>query len=307
MNVPFRSVAVRTAIPTLVINAGAGIPLEPLTQSLQIAQGIANDNSAIGCRHFHRRFLQCVGNRVIDENRSIFSILKLCTELVSGISVCAFGHDEKENDPHRWAEGRKECLPHTDVMALQRIEGCSDREAVDRFTFDTRWKYAAGGLSFDYPGVVHTVLVDMRARPAASAAPDRIFEVTLQAAKSAGLAGRKRVLDSTPLYDAVATMDTVTLLRSGIRGLLKAADKELEARLRAALTREDDYASAGKLSARGMTPRPAGSSWMRLTLFQESYRSVVAIKSCPVKVPQSERGTTVWPNSKIRAVLISAS
>jgi len=51
------------------------------------------------------------------------------------------------------------------VMVLQRIEGCSDREATDRFCFDARWKYAAGGLDFDYPGFVHTVLVDMRARP----------------------------------------------------------------------------------------------------------------------------------------------
>src|SRR3954454_14351168 len=31
------------------------------------------------------------------------------------------------------------------VMVLQRLEGLSDREAVDRFTFDVRWKYAAGG------------------------------------------------------------------------------------------------------------------------------------------------------------------
>lgn len=132
------------------------------------------------------------------------------------------------------------------VMVLQRIEGCSDREAVDRFSFDARWKYAAGGLDFDYPGFVHTVLVDMRARLAASEDPERIFQVTLEAARAAGLVGRKRVLDSTPLYDAVATMDTVTLLRSGIRGLLKVADAELEARLRAALTRDDDYAGAGK-------------------------------------------------------------
>jgi len=50
------------------------------------------------------------------------------------------------------------------VMVLQRLEGCSDREAVDRFAYDLRWKYAAGGLDFDYPGFVHTVLVDMRAR-----------------------------------------------------------------------------------------------------------------------------------------------
>ncbi|MEO6531175.1 MAG: transposase [Specibacter sp.] len=132
------------------------------------------------------------------------------------------------------------------VMVLQRIEGCSDREAVDRFAFDARWKYAAGGLDFDYPGFVHTVLVDMRARLAASEAPDRIFQVTLEAARAAGLVGRKRVLDSTPLYDAVATMDTVTLLRSGIRGLLKVADAALEAGLRAVLIRDDDYATAGK-------------------------------------------------------------
>ena len=50
------------------------------------------------------------------------------------------------------------------VIVLQRIEGLSDREAVDRFSFDARWKYAAGGLAFGYPGFVHMVLVDMRAR-----------------------------------------------------------------------------------------------------------------------------------------------
>jgi Transposase domain (DUF772) len=132
------------------------------------------------------------------------------------------------------------------VMVLQRIEGLSDREAVERFAFDARCKYAAGGLDFDYPGFVHTVLVDMRARLARSGRPNRIFEVTLQAAKAAGLVGRKRVLDSTPLYDAVATMDTVTLIRSAIRGLLQVADGELEAKLRARLSGDDDYARAGK-------------------------------------------------------------
>ena len=108
------------------------------------------------------------------------------------------------------------------VMVLQRFEGLSDREAVDHFKFDLRWKYAAGGLCFDYPGFVHTVLVDMRARLRGSARPDRIFEVVLDVAKAAGLVGRKRVLDSTALYDAVATQDTVTMLRSSIRALLKA-------------------------------------------------------------------------------------
>ena len=132
------------------------------------------------------------------------------------------------------------------VMVLQRIEGLSDREAVDRFSFDARWKYAAGGLDFDYPGFVHTVLVDMRARLAASDNPDRIFKVTLAAAKRAGLVGRRRVLDSTPIYDAVATMDTVTLIRSAVRGLLRVAGADLAARLRLVLERDDDYAAAGK-------------------------------------------------------------
>jgi len=134
------------------------------------------------------------------------------------------------------------------VMVLQRIDGLSDREAVERFTFDARWKYAAGGLPFDAPGFAHTVLVDMRARLARSDRPNRIFERTLEIAKAAGLVGVRRVLDSTPLYDAVATMDTVTLVRSAIRGVLVSAD-EREPGLRAVLRRDDDYRTSGKPAA----------------------------------------------------------
>jgi hypothetical protein len=45
-------------------------------------------------------------------------------------------------------EGRRSVLPMivAVVMVLQRLEGLSDREAADRFAFDVRWKYAAGGL-----------------------------------------------------------------------------------------------------------------------------------------------------------------
>jgi len=66
------------------------------------------------------------------------------------------------------------------VMVLQRLEGLSDREAVDRYTFDARWRYAAGVGGHDAGGwdrFAHTVLVDMRARLRRSARPDRIFEV----------------------------------------------------------------------------------------------------------------------------------
>jgi hypothetical protein len=132
------------------------------------------------------------------------------------------------------------------VMVLQRLEGLSDREAVERFAFDVRWKFAAGGLDFDHPGFVHTVLVDMRARLAASARPNRIFERTVQVAASAGLVGRRRVLDSAPIYDAVATQDTITLIRSAIRGLLRAVDHLLRAELRAVLSSGDAYTDTAK-------------------------------------------------------------
>jgi hypothetical protein len=132
------------------------------------------------------------------------------------------------------------------VMVLQRLFGLSDREAVEAFEFDARWKYACGGLDFDYPGFVHTVLVDMRARLDRSERPRRIFEVSLDAARRAGIVSAKRVLDSTPLYDAVATQDTVTMIRSAIRQLLASVDAVLEAELRAVLGRDDDYASGGK-------------------------------------------------------------
>lgn len=134
------------------------------------------------------------------------------------------------------------------VMVLQRLEGLSDREAVDRITFDLRWKYAAGGLDFDYAGFVHTVLVDMRARLRRSERPHRIFETALEVAREAGLIGRKRVLDSTALYDAVATQDTVTLIRSAIRALLRIVDEKLQVKLRSCCKRDDDYIAAGKPS-----------------------------------------------------------
>jgi hypothetical protein len=144
--------------------------------------------------------------------------------------------------------GRRSVPPRivATVMVLQRWCGMSDREAVAAFEFDARFKYACGGLAFDSPGFAHTVLVDMRARLARSDRPRRIFDVVLGAARQAGVVGTKRALDSTPVYDAVATQDTVTMIRSAIRQLLAAADTDLEAELRAVLTRDDDYRTAGK-------------------------------------------------------------
>jgi hypothetical protein len=135
------------------------------------------------------------------------------------------------------------------VMLLQAFEGLSDREACDRLAFDLRWK-AAAGLTVGAGAFHPTVLVGMRNRLRASDRPRRLFDDVNTTARAAGLLrGRRRVLDSTPLFDAVATQDTVIQLRAAIRKVLTAADRAdpaLAGAMRAALTRDDDYATVGK-------------------------------------------------------------
>jgi DDE family transposase/transposase-like protein DUF772 len=133
------------------------------------------------------------------------------------------------------------------VMVLQAHEGLSDQEAVDRLECDLRWQ-AAAGVHSGYEGFHPTVLVGMRNRLRASKRPRRLFSDTKKVAAEAGvLKGRARVLDSTPLYDAVATQDTVTQLRSAIRKLLMLlAGTNLGAKVRLGLRRDDDYLTLGK-------------------------------------------------------------
>ena len=185
-------------------------------------------------------------------------VTRFCDEALPERSVYGLLHRERDRlfPDEMFADlfserGRRSVPPSVvaTVMVLQRLEGLSDREAVERYTFDARWRYAAGVGGYDCGGwgrFAHTVLVDMRARLAKSADPRRIFNVSLAAASAAGLVGAKRVLDSTPLYDAVATMDTVTLIRSALRGLLRVVDAVLEAELRSVLSSGDDYASSAK-------------------------------------------------------------
>jgi hypothetical protein len=196
---------------------------------------------------------------VADPQRNMLDDMSaFCDKTLPPDSIYAFLHRERDRlfPDSAFAdlfcdEGRRSVPPSVvaTAMVLQRLEGLSDREAAERFAFDTRWRYAAGVGSYDTGGWTifsHTVFVDMRERLRGSEHPDRVFEIALDAAKVAGLVGKKRVLDSTPLYDAVATMDTITLIRSAIRNLLKVADGALCAELRAVLSSGDDYASSAK-------------------------------------------------------------
>jgi Transposase DDE domain/Transposase domain (DUF772) len=183
---------------------------------------------------------------------------RFCDEVLAENSIYALLHRERDRlfPDEMFADlfsekGRRSVPPSVVavVMVLQRLEGLSDREAVERYSFDARWRYGAGVGSYDCGGwasFAHTVLVDFRARLDRSSDDRRIFNRSVEVASEAGLVGAKRVLDSTPLYDAVATMDTITLVRSAIRALLKVVDAVLEARLRGLITSGDDYASSVK-------------------------------------------------------------
>ena len=140
------------------------------------------------------------------------------------------------------SRGRRSVPPRVvaTVMVLQRWFGLSDREAVAAFEFDLRWRFACGGLDVGGGGFCHTVLVGMRARLAASGQPRRIFDAVLAAARSAGALSQRRVLDSVPIYDAVATQDTVTMLHRAVRAVL-AAGADAAAGVAAGL--RGDYAS----------------------------------------------------------------
>ena len=127
------------------------------------------------------------------------------------------------------------------VMVLQALEGCSDREAVERLRCDVRWK-AAAGLGIDDEGFDASVLTLWRQRLRASSCPERIFDAVREVAAECGALSKRtrRALDSTVLYDAVATQDTVTMIGAQIRRVRRLAPQA------AGLVLARDYDSRAK-------------------------------------------------------------
>jgi Transposase DDE domain/Transposase domain (DUF772) len=135
------------------------------------------------------------------------------------------------------------------VMVLQAFEGLSDREAVDRLARDLAWQ-AAAGVDLGYDAFHPTVLVGVRNRLRGSGRPKRFLDDTrLMARESGVMRDRIRVLDSTPIYDAVTTEDTITQLRAAIRKMLAALRTDypvLAVEAKKVCVRDDEYLSAGR-------------------------------------------------------------
>jgi hypothetical protein len=135
------------------------------------------------------------------------------------------------------------------VMVLQAFEGLSDREAVDRLGRDLAWQ-AAAGVELGHEAFHSTVLVGVRNRLRASDRPKRFLDDTRVMARESGvMRDRVRVLDSTPIYDAVTTEDTITQLRAAIRKTLAVLRQDypaVAAAAKGACRRVDDYLTAGR-------------------------------------------------------------
>jgi hypothetical protein len=165
-----------------------------------------------------------------------------CRHLIPDGSVYAFLADHRHElfPPELFADLVVQGRSHPSVpaevvatvMALQALEGLSDREAISALRRDIAWKVACG-LRLDDEGFHPTVLVYWRNRIRRSPRPRRVFDAVRQVVQATGvLKGRgRRVLDSTILDDAVATQDTVTQLVAVLRRVRRLVPRAREVEL----------------------------------------------------------------------------
>jgi hypothetical protein len=108
------------------------------------------------------------------------------------------------------------------VLLLQFYDDVSDAEAVERVLFDLRWKVALN-ISLDYSGFHPSSLSVFRTRLVTHKQERYTFDRLLKVSREAGLLADKVTLltDTTDAKGAGAVQDTYTLLRKGIRKLIK--------------------------------------------------------------------------------------
>jgi transposase len=122
------------------------------------------------------------------------------------------------------AKGRPSLPPSLVVltMLLQYHDDCSDRETEARVRFDLRWKHALG-LALEDTGFDATVLAVFRRKLLEQDLTRVLFDRLIAAAQEAGLVTKTadQVIDSSHILGAAGVRDTYTLIRGGIRKLLR--------------------------------------------------------------------------------------
>src|SRR5713226_301345 len=123
------------------------------------------------------------------------------------------------------------------ILLLQFYDDVSDAEAIARLAFDLRWKVALTlGLDFDPPH--SSSLSIFRSRLLAQGQERYAFDRLLAVGRAAGFLPEKvsLLIDTTPQLGAGAVQDTYTLIRKGIRRVLKAAGYQATAKRRGLAT-----------------------------------------------------------------------
>lgn len=109
------------------------------------------------------------------------------------------------------------------TMLLQYHDDCSGRETEARVRFHLRWKHALG-LDLQETGFDATVLSAFHRKLIKHNLTRVLFDRLIAAAREAGLLTRTadQVIDSSHILGAAGVRDTYTLIRGGIRKLLRA-------------------------------------------------------------------------------------
>jgi len=131
-------------------------------------------------------------------------------------------------------------------MLLQAHEGLSDREHVTGSASDLRWQAAPASTPEPRPSTDRPS--GQRNRLRASVRREGCSRHQGRRHDDRAMKGRARVLDSTPIYDAVATEDTITSCEPRCESCSEPSTRRKSPRqqVRAALSRDDDYATSGK-------------------------------------------------------------
>ena len=122
-----------------------------------------------------------------------------------------------------------------------------------------------------------------RQRLRASERPERVFDAVREVAAECGALSKRtrRALDSTVLYDAVATQDTVTMIGAQIRRVRKLAPRA------AALVLAHDYDSRAKPVCDWGDPDERG--WLIDELVSDAQRVLDALEGSELSDEQARR------------------
>jgi len=164
--------------------------------------------------------------------RSLFSAQSLPHQVdpdsfygrMGAISSQLFNDDDLQ-DMYCPDNGRPSLPPSlmSGVLLLQFFDDVSDGEALDRTKYDLRWKVALD-LPLDFSGFDPSSLSVYRKRLIENGRERYAFDRFVEAGRAAGFIPDKVTLltDTTWVKGAGAVQDTYTLLRKGVRKLLRA-------------------------------------------------------------------------------------